>query len=400
MRKLATALILMGRFINKLIPKNEHQIIFESVPDVADNSKAFYEYVINLNLNQEYNLIWEIYEDTLIPKLNVKGITVVKRNSLKGFFYFFRSKYVVTTHQTFIGIKDSKQLFINLWHGMPLKAMGFAENCADELYLPIRNYDNNYILLSTSVIMKNALASCFYVDPRKIFVTGQPRNDKLFLKEKSGKNFSKLLKKETNNYNRIVLFTPTFRKWGSRVEGERKGNIFNFKDYNDRIFRKFLEDHNILFLIKMHPFEEEHYSKFFKKQNNENIIPITSEKLQNNFLDLYDILGALDILITDYSSVYFDFLLLDKPIIFLPTDLEEYSKSRGLLFEPYDFWAPGPKATNFKDFLEELEKCIKNPEYYGKERKLVNDIVNKYQDNKSCERVYNLVFGKEQNKSD
>ncbi len=114
--------------------------------------------------------------------------------------------------------------------------------------------------------------------------------------------------------------------------------------------------------------------------------------LQDNLLDLYDILGATDILVTDYSSIYFDFLLLDKPIVFIPTDLQEYEKSRGFLFDPYNFWAPGPKPLIFTDFLAELTKYIKDENYYKKERTIVNDIVNKYQDSKSSERLYNLVF--------
>ncbi|MDI3484767.1 MAG: CDP-glycerol glycerophosphotransferase, partial [Methanobacteriaceae archaeon] len=73
-------------------------------------------------------------------------------------------------------------------------------------------------------------------------------------------------------------------------------------------------------------------------------------------------------------------------------DLEEYRERRGFILEPFEFWTPGPKVKNFKKFLEELEKSIKNPEYYREERKVINDLVNYYKDDKSAERIYKLVF--------
>jgi CDP-glycerol glycerophosphotransferase (TagB/SpsB family) len=172
----------------------------------------------------------------------------------------------------------------------------------------------------------------------------------------------------------------------------KKINIFNFNDYDKTIFHEYLTNHKILFLLKFHPFEEKYYLSKFKNQENSHVILITKKMLQNEFLDLYDILSAVDVLITDYSSVYFDFLLRNKPVIFCPTDLDEYSKSRGFILEPYDFWTPGPKVKDFKNFLKELTKIIENSNYYKEERELINNIVNKYHDDNSCERVYNLVF--------
>ncbi|MBC7101599.1 MAG: CDP-glycerol glycerophosphotransferase family protein, partial [Methanobacteriales archaeon] len=68
------------------------------------------------------------------------------------------------------------QVFVNVWHGMPLKAMGYSISKRDAA-LP--NFDDeNYYLIATSTVMRNALAACFNQDPRRIYVTGQPRNDK------------------------------------------------------------------------------------------------------------------------------------------------------------------------------------------------------------------------------
>ncbi|MCK9150779.1 CDP-glycerol glycerophosphotransferase family protein [Methanobacterium alcaliphilum] len=372
------------KICNRFIPKNKKKIAFESIPDFTDNSKAFYDYFIENNLDNEYKLHWQVDE-----KNNNINVPQYLKFSKSGLYHLFRSKYIVTTHQNFMDIKSPKQTTINLWHGMPLKAMGYAENKNDNEILPFPSRDHNYILISTSNIMRSSLSACFYMDPRKIYNTGQPRSDKLFKTEKSEANLFKLIEHDLN-YDKIILFAPTYRQGFERNEGELFQNILNLENYEEETFLEYLEDNNILFLIKMHPFEENHYKKTIK--NSKNLKLITSKKLQEEFLDLYDFLGAVDILITDYSSIYFDFLLLNKPMLFTPTDLEDYSNFRGLILEPYDFWAPGPKVTEFEDFLQELDNCINDPIYYKKERKLVNDIVNKFQDDKSSERVFNLVF--------
>lgn len=381
--------------LNKFIPKNQHQILFDSLPDFADNSKAFYEYLQTSNPNSNLRPVWVTSDNRLVEKLSSNGIESYNKHSFRGFYQFFRSKYIFTTNNTFLEFKSSRQVLVNLWHGMPLKTMGYAEDSKNPL-LPYRSHDDNYVLISTSNLMKNVLSSCFYIDARKVHVTGQPRNDKIFLKERSMENLSRLINKdqlinkEVKDYQKIVLFTPTWRNWEGKVDGKSNHDVMNLDDYNDEIFTEFIRENKILFLVKLHPFEESHYSHILADK--EDMVLITSKMLQDTLLDLYDILGAADILVTDYSSIYFDFLLLNKPIIFIPTDLEEYANSRGFLFDPYDFWAPGPKSLKFTDFLSELTKCIEDENYFKKERKSVNDIVNKYQDSKSSERLYNLVF--------
>ena len=381
--------------LNKFIPKNQHQILFDSLPDFADNSKAFYEYLQTTNPYPNLRPVWVTSDNRLLEKLSSNGIKSYDKHSFRGFYQFFRSKYIFTTNNTFLEFKSSRQVLVNLWHGMPLKTMGYAEDSKNPL-LPHRSNDDNYALISTSNLMKNVLSSCFYIDARKVHVTGQPRNDKIFSKEKSMENLSliinndRLKDKELKDYQKIVLFTPTWRNWEGKVDGKSNPDLMNLDDYDDKRFTEFIDENKILFLVKLHPFEEAEYSQILNDKDD--MVLITSNMLQDNLLDLYDILGAVDILITDYSSIYFDFLLLNKPILFIPTDLEEYEKSRGFLFDPYDFWAPGPKALKFTDFLDELKKCIGDEDYYRNERKMVNDILNKYQDSKSSERLYNLVF--------
>ena len=377
-RKLLSLLRFIVRLINFLIPKKDNQIMFESIPDFSDNSKALYDYISSLG--QKYKMIWAV------SKINDKyNIPQYKKLSLRQIWEFLRSKYIVTSHGYHLPIKAKNQIFINLWHGMPLKALSHVRK--DDNFLLNSSNDKNYYFIATSTIMRNALAACFNQDPRRIFVTGQPRNDKLF---KNSNNLERLLNINLKDYRKIILFLPTFRRSKSEINGELISPNFNLPDFNREAFSQFLQSNQILLLAKFHPFEESIAKPYFEKMSN--TILITNEMLQKNFMTLYDILGCVDILVTDYSSVYFDFLLLDRPIIFIVSDLEEYRERRGFVLEPFEFWTPGPKVKNFKEFLEELEKSIKNPEYYREERKVINDLVNYYKDDKSAERIYKLIF--------
>lgn len=120
--------------------------------------------------------------------------------------------------------------------------------------------------------------------------------------------------------------------------------------------------------MKLHPKEEEYYKKTFEGFSN--IKLCTSEFLAKYNLDIYQILSETDLLITDYSSVYFDYLLLDKPILFLNTDLDQYRNNRGFLLNPFEFWTPGPKVNIYNHFICELEKLLTDEKYYKTERKI------------------------------
>ncbi len=379
-KRLLSFSMLMIKLLNYLIPKKCDQIMFESFPDFSDNPKALCDYISSQD--QKYKIVWTVNE--VNDKIDVPQY---KRFTLKRLWQFLRSKYIVTSH----GIHPARaknQVIINLWHGMPLKAMGYALNNPESL--PSNFNDNNYYLIATSIIMRNAIAACFNQNPRRIFVTGQPRNDKLF--KGCQRKVLETLGVDPGEYDRILLFTPTFRKSDFIEDGRFISYKFNLPDFNRKRFQEFLKEHRILCLVKFHPFEEKEAIGYFKGA--ENIKLIKTETLQEKLINLYDILPCVDILITDYSSVYFDFLLLDRLILFVVPDLKEYQQKRGFVLEPFEFWTPGPKVKNFQEFLKELERSIKNSEYYQKERKIINDFVNHYKDDRSSERVYKLVWGK------
>jgi CDP-glycerol glycerophosphotransferase (TagB/SpsB family) len=197
-------------------------------------------------------------------------------------------------------------------------------------------------------------------------ITGYPRNDLL-------------CNKETNN-TFTITYLPTFRdSIGYKID------LFSDFNFNLELWDKSLSKSSIKLNIKMHPLSKPTDELLTKFNVLENI----------NFLDEIDvaeILPKTDILITDYSSVYFDYLLRDKPIIFAPFDYDNYITKDREFYYNYNEVTPGPKCKDWNEVLEWIEKFKKDPTIYADERQKVRDRFHKYQDGENCERVYNEII--------
>ncbi len=121
------------------------------------------------------------------------------------------------------------------------------------------------------------------------------------------------------------------------------------------------------------------------------ISTLTDSQLFEHGLDFYEVLSAADVLITDYSSVFFDFLLLDRPIIFTPSDQAIYKETRGFLLEPFEFWAPGPKSIDQISLQQTIHAELDEPQTYKEQRQTIRNLVHHYQDDQSSARVADLI---------
>lgn len=301
------------------------------------------------------------------------------------------SDVYITTHGEYPVRPD--KINIELWHGFPLKGMAtmdINETISSEAIY--KHWSNMDLIMSYSPFYNTLINSCFGGRISQYRVTGMPRNDALF---DSGSR-SRLLKLFPSIQNKkTACFLPTFRHsvhTPDKKEGEKSfDNVFGFKQFDDQEFRGFLNDHNLALVIKLHPFEEKLYAHKIKDWAASGIYLLTNGMLANAGYDLYEVLGAADMLMTDYSSVYFDYLLLDRPIVFVPVDLDTYAQSRGLLLSPYDLWTPGPKALSQTQLQAVIKQALDNPEWYGEERERIARIAHAYRDNQSAERVWRQI---------
>ncbi|HFR4188069.1 CDP-glycerol glycerophosphotransferase family protein [Bacillus cereus] len=300
------------------------------------------------------------------------------------------SDIVVTTNMEYRFNKKSfnpNQIVIDLWHGFPLKKMFYEDHSYHnkntlEPYWSQFNYMTSYSSLYNQLIHK-----CMRVNPNSFIITGSPRNDLLFNKN-SREILCDILEKKDRG-QKFILYMPTFRSTDQNETTHTYSQLFDFKDFSFGNLTTFLKENNYELIVKPHPIFGREYKEILK--NNSHISLFPSERLETKMIDLYEILGAIDILITDYSSIYFDYLLLDKPIIFTPTDLADYSIDRGFLLSPYEEWTPGPKVSSQQELLDEIINYSQDNEYFRDMRKVIKNKVHFYKDNNSAERVWNFI---------
>ena len=255
-----------------------------------------------------------------------------------------------------------KRLIINLWHGVPLKKIALLDpnlKKAARIYFKKIFSENYTCILTTSHELIPLMARSFAVSEDKIKVWGQPRNDGLFQKNDCREILGQLFP-DLPEYTKTVLYAPTFRDYG-------QVQLFPFKDFDQEQLEAFLEEKNMLLFIRTHVAEQGSAAPYLGKR----IRFLGNEQAE----DVTGILNIFDCLITDYSSIYIDYLLTDKPMIFLPYDRQQYLDGRGMNFD-YDDVTPGPKPETFNDFLDALTP---KEDFWKSERTRVNRLFNEIQ---------------------
>lgn len=255
-----------------------------------------------------------------------------------------------------------KRLIINLWHGVPLKKIALLDpnlKKTARIYFKKIFSENYTCILTTSHELIPLMARSFAVSEDKIKVWGQPRNDGLFQKNDCRKILGQLFP-DLPEYTKTVLYAPTFRDYG-------QVQLFPFKDFDQKQLEAFLEEKNMLLFIRTHVAEQGSAAPYLGKR----IRFLGNEQAE----DVTGILNIFDCLITDYSSIYIDYLLTDKPMIFLPYDRQQYLDGRGMNFD-YDDVTPGPKPETFNDFLNALSP---KEDFWKSERTRVNRLFNEIQ---------------------
>ena len=255
-----------------------------------------------------------------------------------------------------------KRLIINLWHGVPLKKIALLDpnlKKAARIYFKKIFSENYTCILTTSHELIPLMARSFAVSEDKIKVWGQPRNDGLFQKNDCREILGQLFP-DLPEYTKTVLYAPTFRDYG-------QVQLFPFKDFDQEQLEAFLDEKNMLLFIRTHVAEQGSAAPYLGKR----IRFLGNEQAE----DVTGILNIFDCLITDYSSIYIDYLLTDKPMIFLPYDRQQYLDGRGMNFD-YDDVTPGPKPETFNDLLDALSP---KEDFWKSERTRVNRLFNEIQ---------------------
>ncbi|WP_311531244.1 CDP-glycerol glycerophosphotransferase family protein [uncultured Anaerococcus sp.] len=376
MKKIAIYICKILEYINKLIPKSNKKIVFYSNLGFRDNSEALFDYLILNNYQESYEIIIASNDYKEIKKVdNVKYV-----NCVVGLYYFLTSKYFFYSFGKYPIMPSKSQVVVNLWHGMPLKKIGNMEKGKEK-----NKYDYFNYVLSTSSYFDEIMSKSFNCSLDRILHCGQPRTD-IF--------FSKITKKNKifKGYDQILIWMPTFRNSDIIHESNSSNDdkilplISSYGEMN--FLNNILIEYNSLLVIKLHPIQSKQGLSF---GNLSNIVFIDEKFLKDNNTSLYSFLRETDCLITDYSSVYFDYLLLQKPIIFTNNDIDDYKENRGLNFNNLEDIMPGACVKTFNDLINKIKDNLRGNDYYSEKRRSVNYIVNEYSNINNCEFICNFI---------
>ena len=356
-------------------------LIFESHADYSDNARSFYEYLIKKKYNKRYKIYWFVNNANEFKNRetdNVYFLTMWKDGTKKTFFQWLRyfwiaknAKYLIFSNRNLVRVnRKTKTVCIN--HGIAIKSI------KNRRMIPL---DVNY-RVDASEFCAHLVMDQQGLKREQVIVVGNPRNDVIFNKTNVDK---KLI--EFKKYKKIILWLPTFRKsyHSDRVDSTHEFPlgipiIYSSKMLDD--MNNYLKKLNVVIILKLHPAQD---LSVFKAKSLSNIIILDDKYLISKDVELTELYKITDALITDYSSVYVDYLLTQKPIGFTVDDFNDYKI--GFSMENIQDYMPGVKINDIEELKMFVDNLIKNVDEYKKERKRVNAIFNEFNDGNSSERL-------------
>lgn len=355
-------------------------ILFESNPDYTDNAKALFDYMIKQGVNKKYKLVWFIKKDSNFDDVHIENVEFVKffgltnvQRSKKAKYYYRHAKIIIDGNK-YIKKFNKKQIRIHLNHGSPLKN-------AAQYNLNIGK--TNYVIVQSS-FFKPIEAEVRGITEDKIVPLGFPRNDILYKKEKSS-----FFEKYGNG--KKILWLPTYRNHIASGNSNNKLKYglgcINTKEELLQV-NNALKKGNITLFVKFHPAEK---IDILESMALSNICILKDEDLIKENISLYQTFSSVDALITDYSSVYFDFCLTKKNIGLAISDIEDYIKENGNFQMKYEDAVVGSYMYNNKDLLEFIDDVANDRDKTYKERMKVVKKYDDYRDGKATERVYEFI---------
>jgi len=356
--------------------KDRKKITFLTTTFVDSNIKYLMLYMRKTFLAESISLITENPYD--LKTYSDIGIKAYDLSCEEAIVELASAQAVIVDHdgpliEGILSSLSEDQISIQLWHGIPLKHLREYEHEYTYFVTPSRKLEK--------VFKKVFKASCF-------LNLGYPRNDIFFRKELP----EDLINVDTENFyyvrdqkkqgKKVILYAPTYRE--ITIEGKHEDVI----DYEK--METFLQKKNLLLLLKFHPFVGLKKEPFVKSQQ-ETLAQGKRIRLLSPNKDIYPILKYVDILITDYSSIYGDFLLLNRPVIFFPYDINNYVKGRGKFLLNYNLYTPGEKVYTFDELIDALEKILKGLDGYKDKREKISKVFFDHKDGFSCRRIANFI---------
>lgn len=352
-------------------------ILFESVPDLSDNTKPIFDELIKRHYNEKYCMVWLVSNNhNKYPQLyNVKYLNeqhLLGKIKYKYYTYFAKCKI---SCNSFLTSTRKGQISFYITHGTAIKSVRGYYNVPDNI---------DYILVDGEKT-KEIVAYEIGADIDKVYALGYPRNDVLTAPLKNISTFF-----PNNKDDKIIIWYPTYRHHKNLTTSVSTDAIPILHSETDALYlNEIAKKNNTLLIIKPHFAQD--ISKI-KSIELSNIKFIDDNFYLDNSITSYEFIAACDALLTDYSSVYYDFLLCNKPIGLIWEDYEEYKEAINFAVDMDYYMKAGVKIYNLNDLEQFIKDLACGKDYLINERAEISEWANLGKDGKNSERVANFII--------
>lgn len=391
-KKVTALFIRLGyRCLSKVVPIHKKTCLFISFhgKGYSDNPKAIYEKMKCMPQFSEFNMVWAIRNHKK-KNIQIEGAKVVEYLSFSYFYYLARSAFwIFNCKMPSYILKKKDQVYLQTWHGTPLKRLAHDIQISSDakFYRSGLNaqemqstYDDDVkkytYMIAPNSFCTRVFQSAFGIEKERLIETGYPRNDILINADEQKKQEIRA-RLGIPEGKKVLLYAPTWRDNSFVAAG------YTFELQADfRKWKKMLADEYVLLF-------KPHYLIINKFSDTEEL---------NGFLynvdassEISDLYLIADVLVTDYSSVFFDYAILGRPIYFYMYDLDSYREElRGFYIDIYSD-LPG-------DIYEDEEAMLKDIRERNFDRERLSQFnarFNEHEDGHASQRVIDIVFGEE-----
>ena len=325
--------------LDVVVPKDGTWVL-RTLPQVDDSGLALRDLMSDPQRNK---LVWLVDERSITSPGG--GVQHIEARSVAGIWRFLRASVVIHSQGVHGSMRPTRRkLMVNIWHGMPIKRL--------DPDTAVGRWQTDVTLATSDVHSEHLLRRTWGLAQEQVLITGLPRNDRLL--RASARRRDPAL--EVPDATPLVMWLPTYRRsvmGHLREDGIEHGNVFQLPEASIKHVDALARRLGVHIVIKTHPMAPKP-----RGASTPALSLWTDRDLELRGLSLYQVLGSADVLVTDHSSVWVDWLLLDRPCIFTIGDLAAFAHSRGTYFEPLEAYLPGPVAADLAEVEVAIDRAI------------------------------------------
>lgn len=360
----------------KKVPRK--YILLESIPDVSDNTKAVFDEMLRRKLNEKYKIVWlckgKVKEYPKVRNVRYCFPNVRWYDSIIWDWCLTRTKLAICSNSFLVPTSAGDNLFC-LNHGTTIKNIS-------EYYTPP---DKLKHFLGASDTSANVIAEQFHIPRKMVTGLGFPRNDEFALPTLDLHSYF-----SDRSFKKIIAWYPTFRQSViGRLTGATHALPVIWDERCAEDLNSCARDNEVLIVLKPHFAQDVTKIKTMALSN---LVFIDDSFFEQNGIVSYRFLGSCDALLTDYSSIYFDFTLCDKPIGLIWEDYEEYAANPGFAVDMDEAMKGGVKIFTLEDLKAFVQSVGAGEDHLQKERRAIRDKYNYSTDGKNSKRVVEYII--------